>query len=349
MGTRAISLTSKDFPIYGDALSLVDVSVLILNQQMELEYINDVAKVKLKIISIPIKRMNFFNFWERTKLSPILTNNGDMIPALLHIDHYSLHWEKIETLVDNKNYTFLLGKNGYPATTFFKELGLAIRKEIGYEPQGKSTVAEYIGEITNYFTSVIDKIPCYVYWKSSESEYLGCNILVAEYFGLKSTTDIIGKNDFDLFKDRDFAKDYQEQDRQVFSTGKPILQFPSDLKSNDGTVNKTLVSKVPIADLSGKIIGLVGITLDVTELTKAKEVAESANQAKTEFLANMRHDIRTSLSGIVGFSEILKEQLSDLRLKEYAQNLVTSAHALHGLMDEILESIIVSTGEIPLL
>ncbi len=84
-------------------------------------------------------------------------------------------------------------------------------------------------------------------------------------------------------------------------------------------------------------------------LNQAKEAAEVANQAKTEFLSNMRHDIRTPLSGIVGFSEILKAESKEPRIKEYADNLVASSHALLHLMDEVLEAVRVSSGEIPLL
>lgn len=83
------------------------------------------------------------------------------------------------------------------------------------------------------------------------------------------------------------------------------------------------------------------------QLIKEKDKAQAANQAKTEFLANMRHDIRTPLSGIVGFSEILKTESNEPRIKEYADNLVASSHALLDFMDEVLEAVKVSSGEIP--
>jgi CheY-like chemotaxis protein/two-component sensor histidine kinase/HPt (histidine-containing phosphotransfer) domain-containing protein len=63
----------------------------------------------------------------------------------------------------------------------------------------------------------------------------------------------------------------------------------------------------------------------------------------------MRHDIRTPLSGIIGFSEILKSESNEPRIKEYANNLVASSHALLDLMDEVLEAVRVSSGEIPML
>ncbi len=80
---------------------------------------------------------------------------------------------------------------------------------------------------------------------------------------------------------------------------------------------------------------------------KAQHNAEVANKAKAEFLSNMRHDIRTPLSGIMGFSELLRAEANEPRIKEYADNLVASSHALLNLMDEILETVRVSTGEVP--
>lgn len=83
------------------------------------------------------------------------------------------------------------------------------------------------------------------------------------------------------------------------------------------------------------------------DLKEAKERAEAANQSKNEFMENMRHDIRTPLTGIVGFSELLKMEPDTRHVQEYADNLIASSHALLDLLDEVLEAIRVSSGEIP--
>ncbi|CAM4415343.1 MAG: Sensor histidine kinase RcsC [Legionella sp.] len=80
---------------------------------------------------------------------------------------------------------------------------------------------------------------------------------------------------------------------------------------------------------------------------EAQHNANVANKAKEEFLSNMRHDIRTPLSGIMGFSELLRAETHEPRIKEYADNLVASSHALLRLMDELLETWRVSTGDVP--
>ena len=85
------------------------------------------------------------------------------------------------------------------------------------------------------------------------------------------------------------------------------------------------------------------------ELYQAKIIAEAGNQAKTEFLENMRHDIRTPLSGIMGFAEFLKSESHEPHIKDYADNLIASSRALNSLMNEVLEAVRVSSGEIPML
>jgi len=212
-----------------------------------------------------------------------------------------------------------------------------------------------IKQANNQLDNILKYAPGLVYWKDTNSVYQGCNDEFARLAGLKSRNQVVGKTDFDLVW-KDGAPHYIADDLQVLKTGKSKLNIEEVVATSENKKLIMLSNKVALLNNKNIVIGIMGITTDITaqkileeDLRISKELAEAANQAKTEFLANMRHDIRTSLSGIIGFSEILKEQLSDPRLKEYAQNLVASANALHGLMDEILESIIVSTGEIPLL
>src|SRR5262249_47226212 len=83
-------------------------------------------------------------------------------------------------------------------------------------------------------------------------------------------------------------------------------------------------------------------------LLEALEKAEAANRAKTEFLENMRHDIRTPLTGIMGFATIIRDEVNDPKIKEYADNLTASSQALLDLLNEILEAVKLNSGEVPL-
>jgi len=79
----------------------------------------------------------------------------------------------------------------------------------------------------------------------------------------------------------------------------------------------------------------------------AKKQAEAANRAKTEFLENMRHDIRTPLTGIIGFARLIQQDAISERTKNYADNLVLATTALLDFQNEILDEIKISTGAEP--
>src|SRR5690606_40315081 len=88
-------------------------------------------------------------------------------------------------------------------------------------------------------------------------------------------------------------------------------------------------------DENGKIIGMVGVSRDVTmvEVTKqnfemAKIKAEEANAAKSLFLANMSHEIRTPMNGIIGMADILSKSPLDSSQKEYLDIIVKSGQTL---------------------
>ena len=191
---------------------------------------------------------------------------------------------------------------------------------------------------------IIAHMPGHVYWKDKQGIYLGCNNRQAISLGFQSGEDLLGKSDFDLPWGDDIAKLFRANDVRIMSTGQ--AEVIEESTKIDGKEAIVLSQKTPIENKKGEIIGVLGISMDITarkkleaELIQAKELAEAATRAKTAFIANISHDIRTPLSGVCGLSEILELALQDPEQKEDAHLLHESGEELLNMLNDILDDI----------
>ena len=190
-------------------------------------------------------------------------------------------------------------------------------------------------------------MPGSVFWKDKNGVYQGCNDALAKLFRVPKE-EVPGKTDVYFGKKLGWAKEtaeaFMQVDQEVMRMGIARLNVEEPpFHFADGKIIYQLANKVPLRDEEGEIIGIVGIGIDITELKttqallkKEKERAESLSKAKSEFIANMSHDVKTPLSGIIGVSNLLQERLKDEELN-FVQDISISAEQLMDFFNNCLE------------
>ena len=123
-----------------------------------------------------------------------------------------------------------------------------------------------------------------------------------------------------------------------------IQEYTGRLRKKDGSDVIVEMNVRVVRDPKGAVRYFEGFVNDVTErkrvemaLQQAKEAAEAANQAKSQFLANMSHDIRTPMNGIIGMTGLVLDSHLTEEQREYLTVVKASADSLLRLLDDILD------------
>ncbi len=133
-----------------------------------------------------------------------------------------------------------------------------------------------------YLNNIVENVPASFYWKDRNHIILGGSKLHAQLAGYTSPKQVIGKTEND-FVWKEQARQIQENDCFVMENNQ-LLMFEEAAILRDGTTHTFLTRKSPLKDKQGGIIGVLGVSLDITDLkeahkalAKAKIAAEAAN------------------------------------------------------------------------
>jgi PAS domain S-box-containing protein len=184
--------------------------------------------------------------------------------------------------------------------------------------------------------SLMDNVPDNIYFKDADSRFVRINKALAAYLGLDDPSGAVGKTDFDFFA-AEHARPARADEEEVMRTGQPLVAKEECEVLPDGHKRWVSTTKLPFRDSAGVIRGTFGISRDITELRRAREAAESANRAKSAFLATMSHEIRTPMNGIIGMTELALGTELTREQRQFLEMVKASADALLGVINDILD------------
>lgn len=209
-------------------------------------------------------------------------------------------------------------------------------------------LAEQKDKTFNLYQIVTD-LPGDIYWKDVNGIYLGMNAQGVESLKkmgfISSKSDVIGKTDHDLF-DKETADNFMENDRNVMKKKHAFIREESAILPSGRRITQ-LSTKRPLFNHRKKVIGIVGSTVDITQLKEAQKQAEVANAAKSEFIANMSHDIRTPITGMLGLIHCIKARhTQDPTTQRDTEQLDKATWSLLRLLNEIIDIVDLESGEV---
>ena len=133
----------------------------------------------------------------------------------------------------------------------------------------RSRMERSLAENEARLRTLVQTIPDLIWLKDMNGVYLACNTIFERFFGAKER-DILGKTDYD-FVDRELADFFREHDRKCMAAGKPSSNEEWLTFADDGYRGLFDTIKTPMYDAEGKLIGVLGISHDITQIKKAEE------------------------------------------------------------------------------
>ena len=147
--------------------------------------------------------------------------------------------------------------------------------------------------------NIIDNIPQLIFWKNTDLVFLGCNQKFAESIGLKSPSEVIGKTDYELVSDPKDADFFRESDIKVMESKNPEIHSNRRVVHDDGNESWLDLSRIPLMDSAGKVIGVLGTSEDITEGKNIED--EKLNLSET-----LRYRVK-ELTSLYSIDRIIEE------------------------------------------
>jgi len=170
--------------------------------------------------------------------------------------------------------------------------------------------------------------------------------------GVNSNEEVLGKSDFDFYSVEE-ANVFYSDEIKIIETEKPLINKIEQCNPHGESFRWFSTTKVPITNEDGELSGILGVSHDITDqilikhdLEIAKEKAEVASTAKSNFLSNMSHEIRTPMNGVIGMAEVLNMSDLDQEQKKIVSLIIRSGNNLLNIINDILDFSKIENGKL---
>jgi len=231
---------------------------------------------------------------------------GHLITDFIVPEHRSLAWTNVELMFQGvmsgpaeyeglrangsrffmeANAEFIRGNDGQPIMMIFIVRDITERRLADEKVQFERTLLR----------TLIDNIPDAIYTKDLAGRKTLVNLAEIKFMGAKSEAEVLGKDDFDFYP-KEFAERFWAGDQLVMAKGIPVLNREEYILDENGQKRWLLSSKIPVHDKNNQIIGLIGISRDITD---RKFIEESLRESEEKY----RLIFENSPMGLISFDD----------------------------------------------
>ncbi len=196
--------------------------------------------------------------------------------------------------------------------------------------------------------SLMTTVPDAIYFRNTGGKFIRANRAAAARLGVADPASAEGKTPFELAPAATAAL-FHGQDEDVLRTGNAQHYSLESRGGSEGQMGWELVTRLPLLDIAKKIVGMIGISRDVTAQKQAEEKIREAVRRRDEFLAMLSHELRNPLAAVVTATELLKSDAAKLDgHRPLLEVLDRQSHQMSRLLDDLLDASRVTQNKIEL-
>jgi two-component system CheB/CheR fusion protein len=200
------------------------------------------------------------------------------------------------------------------------------------------------------FNSLLLSVRDAIYFKDARGRFIRANPAMAARLGLKDPREAVGKTALEL-PDQDAALALHKQDEATLRSGEAQHeQLERRALLGDGAEEWDMVTRLPLRDKAGGIVGIIVIFRNVTEQKRAEEKIREAVRRRDQFLAMLSHELRNPLGAIVSATALVKADAGATPKKHarLVEILERQTQQMARLLDDLLEASRVTQNKIEL-
>lgn len=184
--------------------------------------------------------------------------------------------------------------------------------------QGSVEGNEELRSAQRLLFTLMNSMASSVFWKDSDSRFLGCNQAFADLVGM-TIDEVIGKTDADMPAGSD-GTSYTEWDNRVFTEKIPFVDIREQVLDRDGEPRWVMTNKAPLLTSDGEVIGLVGTFRDITkEVLAEADLQNALTQLDQRVTERTEQLLRANQSLRKEVDERVRLQAEERQLREYAE------------------------------